>query len=277
MRLTNNGFVGIGLTSGFAGAKLQLANGRGASLTSPGHLLIGLNNNLNLAIDNQQIQARKNGVASPLFLNFYGGPLSIGGNGGSSAPAIFANSDFNVGIRTSTPASNLHILHQFGSITHRLRLQNENPGGTQHQWNIYTQSGGVLELSADGNIVGTFNPSTGAYTAVSDRRVKKDIENASDVLSRVSQLNVIKYHSFQAAPQDPKFYGLIAQDVEPLFPEVVSHNQKDGSDEDFYIMNYSAFGVLAIKAIQEQQQQINTLQDRIAKLEAALAKISSGP
>jgi len=41
-------------------------------------------------------------------------------------------------------------------------------------------------------------------------------------------------------------------------------------------MNYSAFGVLAIKAIQEQQQQVNTLQDRIAKLEAALEKISSG-
>jgi len=34
--------------------------------------------------------------------------------------------------------------------------------------------------------------------------------------------------------------------------------------------------VLAIKAIQEQQQQINSLQDRIAKLEAALEKISSG-
>ena len=32
-------------------------------------------------------------------------------------------------------------------------------------------------------------------------------------------------------------------------------------------MNYSAFGVLAIKAIQEQQQQINTLQDRIANVE----------
>jgi len=36
------------------------------------------------------------------------------------------------------------------------------------------------------------------------------------------------------------------------------------------------FGVLAIKAIQEQEQQINTLQNRIAKLEAVLEKISSG-
>jgi uncharacterized small protein (DUF1192 family) len=92
----------------------------------------------------------------------------------------------------------------------------------------------------------------------------------------VLQLDVIKYHALQDAPQDPKYYGLIAQDVEPLFPEVLTHNRVDGSQDDMYTMNYSAFGVLAIKAIQEQQQQINTLQDRIAKLEAALAKISSG-
>jgi len=89
--------------------------------------------------------------------------------------------------------------------------------------------------------------------------VKKDVENSPDVLARVSQLGVIKYNPLESAPQDPKYYGLIAQDVEPLFPEVVSHNQLDGSNEEMYTMNYSAFGVLAIKAIQEQQQQINTL------------------
>ena len=133
----------------------------------------------------------------------------------------------------------------------------------------------MLELAADGNIVGSFNPTTGAYTATSDRRVKKDIETVTDVLPRVSQLNVIKYHPLQAAPQDPKFFGLIAQEVEPLFPELVSHNAIEGTEEDLYTMNHSGFGVIAIKAIQEQQHEIRNLQERIAKLEAALAKITS--
>jgi hypothetical protein len=163
-----------------------------------------------------------------------------------------------------------------------LRLENA-AAATNHNWNFYVQSGGQLELAADGSIRGTFNPTTGAYTPSSDRRVKKDIENVTDVLPRLSRLNVIKYHALEAAPQDPKFYGLIAQEVEPLFPELVSRNPIEGSEEDLYTMNYGAVGVIGIKAIQEQQHEIQkqkseikSLQDRIANLEAALAKINSG-
>ena len=275
MRISSTGGnLGIGLSTGFAGSKLQVANGSNVSLTSPGHFVLGLTGSTNMGLDRNVIQARNNGAAASLFLNFFGGAVSIGGDGGSSPPAIFTDANRKVGIDTSTPATELNVVHGFGSINHGLRLQHVSPG-TDHNWTFYTQSGGALELSADGTIRGTFNPTTGAYTASSDRRVKKDIENAGNVLSRVLRLDVIKYHALESAPQDPKYYGLIAQDVEPLFPEIVDHNRIDGSADDFYTMNYSAFGVLAIKAIQEQQQEIKTLQDRIAKLEAALAKISS--
>lgn len=63
---------------------------------------------------------------------------------------------------------------------------------------------------------------------------------------------------------------MIAQEVEKLFPEIVAHI-KDSS-QDNYMVNKSAYGVIAIKAIQEQQKKIETLEERIAKLEAVLDK-----
>jgi hypothetical protein len=63
--------------------------------------------------------------------------------------------------------------------------------------------------------------------------------------------------------------GFIAQDVEKQFPQLV--NQMDG----YLGVNYSGFSVLAIKAIQEQQEiiekqqsVIDQLLERVTKLEA---------
>jgi len=87
------------------------------------------------------------------------------------------------------------------------------------------------------------------------------------------QLQVKKYHFLQNQASDKKHYGMIAQDVEKLFPEVVSH-PKDSSHH-YYTMNYSAFGVLAIKAIQEQQKKITTLEDHVAKQQEIINDLKS--
>ena len=61
---------------------------------------------------------------------------------------------------------------------------------------------------------------------------------------------------------DEKIIGFLAQDVQVLFPELVKHR------EDEYLgLNYDDFGVIAIKAIQEQQKIIDELLERIKELE----------
>src|SRR6266536_1143841 len=195
-----------------------------------------------------------------------------------------------LGIGTTAPATELHLVHGnefFGK--NGLRLQNS--GANNVNWTLYTDNfDGKLYLFFRDDNVGHFHNISGEYFSGSDARMKKDIETAPNVLDKVLQLGVKKYHFLKNKSDDKKHYGMIAQDVEKLFPEVVSHNKKDGS-YDFYTMNYSAFGVLAIKAIQEQQQKIEeqeqkiqeqeqtaqqqqekikTLEDRIAKLEAAI-------
>jgi len=251
------------------------ANGNRISFTDPSDTrlaTVGLNPTTSqLLINNVQDP----GVSTTLYpvvlqagnvrvnLQSNNGLLYIGNN----IDRFIIKPDGKVGIRTTSPVSQLHVLHAFGSLTNGLRLENEFTNGF---WNFYTRSDGDLELSITGGLVrGVFNGTNGVYTAMSDRRMKKDIEKAPDVLSNVLRLEVTKYHTLQSKSTDNKYYGLIAQEVEKLFPEIVYHSQAD-KGESYYTLDYSAFGVLAIKAIQEQQKTIVTLEERIAKLEKAL-------
>lgn len=62
--------------------------------------------------------------------------------------------------------------------------------------------------------------------------------------------------------------GFMAQEVQPLFPELVE------TDEDGYLgLNSSGFGVIAIKAIQEQQLEIETLKKQLSDQQAEMAEI----
>lgn len=69
--------VGIGTTT--PDAKLNIAGGSEASLSNgTGYFLIGLKENQNMVFDNNELQARNNGLESELFLNPHGGNLTIG-------------------------------------------------------------------------------------------------------------------------------------------------------------------------------------------------------
>ncbi|MDQ4139580.1 MAG: tail fiber domain-containing protein [Bacteroidota bacterium] len=174
-----------------------------------------------------------------------------------------------VGVNTTSPEVNLHVRHGIGSgLNQGLRIANGGSGN--ENWTFYVlNSTGALELYDNGLFKGSFDDVSGVYTAASDVKMKKDIEKSDAVLPKVLQLGVKKYHFQKNAPTDNKYFGMIAQEVEKIFPEVVHHKKADDGTEH-YTMDYSAFGVLAIKAIQEQQQTIITLNERIAKLEAAL-------
>ncbi len=193
-----------------------------------------------------------------------------------------------LGLGTNSPASELHISHT-NDFLHGLRIENNTAGG--HSWNIFEFgfTDGDLGFVADGSAKSFIDRVSGAYFTLSDLRAKKDIEQSPDVLEKVMQLQVKKYHFLQNQTSDKKHYGMIAQDVEKIFPEIVSH--KVGKGQEVHAVNYSAYGVIAIKAIQEQQkkieqqeqkiqeqeqtmqqqkQKIITLEERIARLEAAI-------
>jgi hypothetical protein len=99
-----------------------------------------------------------------------------------------------------------------------------------------------------------------AFTVQSDARVKKNVQPLSDTLTDVLALKPVTFEYKDGSVGTN--VGLIAQDVEPLFPEVVS-TDKDG----YKFIDYGKLTPILIKAIQEQQQEINDLKARVAALE----------
>ncbi|MCP3660111.1 MAG: tail fiber domain-containing protein [Bacteroidetes bacterium] len=89
----------------------------------------------------------------------------------------------------------------------------------------------------------------------SDIKIKKDIELAEDMLDRVMQLPIKRYR-YKSAKVDALYKSLevIAQDVEPLFPDLVTSTQDDIYG-DILSVGYTSFGVIALKAIQELKVQ----------------------
>jgi len=85
----------------------------------------------------------------------------------------------------------------------------------------------------------------------------------SSVIERVKQLRPTNY-TYNDDASKTKTIGFIAQEVMSIFPEVVHYSEEDA----LYGVDYSAFGVVAIKAIQEQQATIENQQKQIDELKA---------
>jgi len=106
----------------------------------------------------------------------------------------------------------------------------------------------------------------GSYNQTSDRNLKKNIESMPSVLANVKKLQASKYHYLDNEESVTKSIGFMAQDTHPMFPELVS------IEEAGMGINYAGFSVVAIKAIQEQQEMIEDLQAELAEIKEMLSQ-----
>lgn len=219
------------------------------------------------------------GTGNNLGINagqFYIERLGLGG------AAFSINQAGKVGINTTNVPNYMLKIKQSGSFGYNI----ESPTGDD--WEYWVSSTGNLMLYANGLSRGSFNVSTGAYSASSDARLKTDIQPMSSMLAQINQLKPTTYHFKTVGPanartDDPLEYGFLAQDVEKVFPGLVSHHVDQERGLDTYMLNYSGFGAIAIKGIQElqqtiqdQRQEITSLEERLVTLETALKAITFG-
>ena len=144
-----------------------------------------------------------------------------------------------------------------------------------NHWDFYVAPDAASDfwLYYNGIFKGGFDDVNGAYTQASDRRLKKDITAYQPVLNNVLQLQAYQYHYLDNQPTDRFSNGFMAQEVQKIFPDAVVENiLKDGQTR--LGINYQYFTVLAIKGLQEQQQQIRSQEERIAKLEAMVKTLA---
>ncbi|WP_394370245.1 tail fiber domain-containing protein [Zobellia russellii] len=201
--------------------------------------------------------------ASVAKLNFYFR------NASGAADRMTITGDGRVGVNTSSPSARLTINQASQSVGSGLSFRD---GTLNLDWHITHGYG--LRFHYGGTLKALINASTGAYTVGSDRRLKTDIKPLPGVLDKVSLLKPSTY-VYKADTTKTKTLGLVAQDVQPLFPELVSKSDDDG----MLGVNYSGFSVVALRAIQEQQaviqeqsEKISNLEERLRRLEARIGK-----
>jgi len=107
----------------------------------------------------------------------------------------------------------------------------------------------------------------GSLTESSDRRLKEDVQPIDGVLDRVLALTPIRYRFQEGTgrPREPRL-GLTAQDVAPLFPELV----RQGGD-GYLSLAYADLSAVLVRAIQEQQEEIAALRGELTELRRQLA------
>ena len=135
--------------------------------------------------------------------------------------------------------------------------------GGFNEWEMY-HNNSDLTLYNDGSLRGTFDSSNGTYSSSSDISLKHNIRQSRSILDDIKKLQVKEY-SYKNDKRAKNNIGLIAQEVEQVFPELVTPPSDSEGKPSHYTLNYSGFGVLAIKAIQEQQEEINELKSTIEK------------
>jgi hypothetical protein len=111
----------------------------------------------------------------------------------------------------------------------------------------------VLRIQTDGNVL-NFNNS---YGSLSDATLKENIVDASPKLDDL--LNV-KIRNFNMIGDDNKQIGVIAQELEEVFPSMVSEGE-DGIKS----VKYSVFVPMLIKAIQELNAKVTALEAQLNK------------
>lgn len=185
----------------------------------------------------------------------YGFLQSVSASGSAYGTLALNPESGKVGIRTGNAIGDLHVKQSVETTpvaTGGLALERRN---TTDRWNLATDQNNYLSFAFNGSAKSYINPSNGSYVTLSDMRIKKDIQPLEPVLAKVMQLQPKTYHYQDNKTTAPLSYGLIAQELEALFPDMVSTDEASG----IKAVGYDHLIVVALKAIQELKGEIEVL------------------
>ncbi len=126
---------------------------------------------------------------------------------------------------------------------------------------------------------------TGAIVNASDRKLKTNINPVTSILPSIARL---KPSTYSIAPQYVKSmnmsskpqFGFVAQEIQEVFPDLVSVNKHPGATKEdapmeYLGVNYVAMIPILTAGMQEQQKQIETQQALIEQLIARIEALEN--
>lgn len=108
--------------------------------------------------------------------------------------------------------------------------------------------------------------STSGTLSGSDIELKTEVAPLSTTLDKLMSLRGVEFRWKHESEQAGREIGLIAQEVEPVFPELV-----DVGPNGLKGIKYDGFTAVMIEAMKQQQAQIASLQDELRSLRQSLA------
>ena len=116
--------------------------------------------------------------------------------------------------------------------------------------NVVVGSG--VTITTNGiNVVGVVTATD--FNSASDLSLKTNIQSISNPIDKILQINGV---TFNWRENNKPSVGIIAQEIEKVFPELVN-------GENPKTVNYNGLIGLLIEAIKEQQTEINNLKDKL--------------
>jgi hypothetical protein len=301
LTITDSGNVGIGTTSpigklhiqGFNGATLRIGGNDGSDNAvielledSDGGDETGITLEYQGDSNNLVFKGYENGShTGDLFTITRTGTAGIGTD---SPEADLHIRDNNPAVRFEDPfENNNEKLLQFmntgtlggASYGYKFSWRNDDETGRADSM-ILDKSGQVWFMG--GNVgIGTNEPGsyslyvngdaycTGSWSG-SDIRWKKDIKPIESSLEKIKRISGVSYRwktdEFKDLNfDDDRHIGIIAQEMEKVFPELVNTN-----DDGYKAVAYDKLTAVLLEAVKEQQDQIEALQQRIKELKEAV-------
>jgi len=252
MRITSDGNVGIGTTSPSAIASALVLNIYAASGIRSS-LVVESNAGANFAVLGSGLSGGDLGVFYYNLGMRFGSATSKDATGFSEAMRITSGGNVLIGTTTDSGYKfqvEGQIYNQGNSATSLIIARNYSSGSITIQQFIQNGVGTIGSIS--------FNGTNVLYNATSDYRLKHDFRD----YNALSIISSIKTYDFEWKSNKTRSYGVIAHELAEIMPSIVS-GEKDEIDENGKVLpqavDYSKLVPIMIKAIQEQQSQIEAL------------------
>ena len=222
-------------------------------------------------------------------------------------PRITINRSGNVGIGTASPTKRLNVEASVaGEVTNIKNTRNNASGdyalvtelgsncNNTNNYHYIAGTGGAdkFYIYGNGNVVNINN----SYGSLSDIKLKENIQDASP---KLDDLMKVKIRNYNLIGDDKKQIGVIAQELEEVFPamidesedfeevevpqvdeegnevlneegEVVTTKERVSKGTSTKSVKYSVFVPMLIKAMQEQQEQIKLLTEQVEALKSQI-------